>query len=322
LVTQMKMFLLTDGINLNQQIILNNNNMKKIKFLIIITIVGLMYTSCTEDALPVYPGTIIQIDTVFVKGVNLTYPTFTGSDTADDRFYAFSGGSATDLSSLTGEDWTYETWIKVDSDALIGSKDENSGQTAAGATIMERGKNFELYLVNDADSDFAIKYNRLDSDNFAVGTMVSDESNINLKFNEWAHVAISRSASDSTAKFYINGVLIDSSTDDLWIQPVNDTWLDFNYMYRGGNINFFKGSFDNIRVSYNDRYPTAFEPNQFDRFPVDSNTLLQMDLDENLTPFDPATDFDKIEIKGVYSYYIKVINTVFWTSEDSVVPSI
>jgi hypothetical protein len=295
--------------------------MKKIKFLIAISIIGSLFTACSEDALPVYPGTIIRVDTVFVKGVNLTYPTFTGSNTADDRFYAFSGSGAADLSSLTGEDWTYETWIKVDIDALIGSKDSIAGKTAGGATIMERGKNFELYLVNDANSDFAIKYNRLDADNLPVGTMVSDDSNINLKFNEWAHVAISRSSSDNTAKFYINGVLISSSTEDLWIQPVNDTWLDFNYMFRNGNINFFKGSFDNIRVSYNDRYPTSFKPNQFERFPVDSNTLLQMDLDENLTPFDPITDFDKVEIKGIYSYFIKVINTVYWTSEDSVVPS-
>lgn len=295
--------------------------MKKIKFFIAISIIGSLLTSCTEEALPVYPGTIIKIDTVFVKGVNLTYPTFTGSDTAADRFYAFSGGAATDLSSMSGEDWTYETWIKVDPDALIGDPNENSGATAAGATIMERGRNFELYLVTDTDADFAIKYNRLDTNNLATGTMESSNSSVNLKFNEWAHVAISRSSTDSTAKFYINGVLIDSSTDALWIQPVNDTWLDFNYMFRGGNINFFKGSFDNIRVSYNDRYPAAFKPNQYERFPVDSNTLLQMDLDENLTPFDPVDDFDKVEIKGIYTYFIKVVNTVYWTSEDSVVPS-
>lgn len=86
-------------------------------------------------------------------------------------------------------------------------------------------------------------------------------------------------------------------------------------------MNFFKGSLDNIRVSYNDRYPSAFIPNQFERFIMDNNTFLQMDLDNSLTPFDPATDFDKVDIKGVYSYYIKVINTVFWTSEDFILPN-
>ncbi|MBU3012854.1 LamG domain-containing protein [Polaribacter vadi] len=295
--------------------------MKIIKLLIIIFSLGLIFVSCSDDPVEVYPGIIVRVDTVFVKGVNRTYPTFTGSNTSDDRFYAFSGGASTDLSSMSGEDFTYETWIKVDSDALIGSLDSISGKTAGGANIMERGRNFELYLVEDSDADFAIKYNRLDDDNLALGSMNSSDSSINLNFDEWAHIAISRSSSDNTAKFYINGVLIDSSTDDLWIQPVNDTWLDFNYMYRGGNINFFKGSFDNIRVSYIDRYPTAFIPNQYEKFAVDSNTLLQMDLDENLTPFEPATDFDKVEIKGVYSYYIQVINTVYWTSEDSTVPT-
>ena len=297
-------------------------NMKIFKALFFLTIIGsITFTSCESDPLPVYPGNIIQIDTVFVEGVNLTYPTFTGSDTADDRFYAFSGGNSNDLSSMSGEDWTYETWIKVDSDALIGDRNAVSGKDANGACIMERGRNFELYLIDDANSDFAIKYNRLNSDNEAVGTMQSNESSVNLKFNEWAHVAISRSSSDNTAKFYVNGVLIDSSTDDLWIQPVNDTWLDFNYMYRGGNMNFYKGSFDNIRVSYNDRYPTSFTPDQFERFVVDNNTFLQMDLDENLTPFDPVTAFDKVDIKGPYDYYIKVINTVYWTSEDYTIPS-
>ena len=74
-------------------------------------------------------------------------------------------------------------------------------------------------------------------------------------------------------------------------------------------------------MSYSDRYPNAFTPEQYERFAVDSNTLLQMDLDNNLTPFDPANNFDKVDIKGVYSYYIQVINTVTWTSEDAVLPT-
>lgn len=286
-----------------------------------ITFGSLVFTSCEREALPVYPGTIVQIDTVFVEGANLTYPTFTGSDTSGDRFYAFSGSSSTDFSSMSGTDWTYELWIKVDPEALIGDPNEPSGQTAGGASISERSRNFELYLIEDSNADYAIKYNRLDDDNLPLGTMESSNSGINLKFDEWVHVAISRSSTDGLAKFYINGTLIDSSSDPLWIQPVNDTWLDFNYMYRGGNMNFFKGSFDNIRISYIDRYPTDFEPDQFERFAVDNNTFLQMDLDNNLTPFDPVNDYDKVEIKGVYSYYIQVINTVFWTSEDYVLPS-
>lgn len=295
--------------------------MRLLKYILpVVALISLMFISCDDDCEPVYPGTIVQIDTVFVEGANITYPTFSGSDTSDDRFYAFSGGSDTDMSSMHEGDWTYETWINVDAGALIGDRTASAGKDANGACFMERGRIFELYLIDDANADFAIKYNRLDEDNEAVGTMQSDESGINLKFNEWVHVAISRSSSDNTAKLYINGVLIASSTDDLWIQPVNDTWLDFNYMYRGASINFFKGSMDNIRVSYNERYPSAFTPNQFERFVLDNNTLLQMDLDNNLTAFDPATDFDKVDIKGAYSYYIKVINTVFWTSEDIIIP--
>ena len=294
--------------------------MKFIKNIIPVALIAgaLFISSCEKEDQVCYPGTIIQTDTVFVKGVNQTYMTLTGESTSDDRFYAFSGSSSTDLSSLNGEDWTYEEWVKVDPAALVGSADSLNGATAEGACIMERGKIFELYLIKDANSDFAIRYNRLDSDNAAVGTMTSE----GLMFNEWVHVAISRSAADGVAKFYINGKLAGSSSDVLWAQPAdNDTWLDFNYMYRGASINFFKGSFDNIRVSYSDRYPSEFTPDQFGRLIVDTNTLLQCDLDNNLTPFDPATDFDKVEIKGVFSYYIKVLNTATWTSEDHVLPA-
>ncbi len=295
--------------------------MKIFKLIILLAILsGITFSSCEREALPVYPDVIVQIDTVLVKGRNLTYPTFSGSDTADDRFYAFSGGNTDDLSSLSEEDWTYETWIKVDPNALIGDGTIAAGKDADGATVLDRGRNFEIYLIDDSNADFALKYNKLDSDNNPTATMQSDNSAINLSFDEWIHVAISRSLSDNTAKFYINGSLIDSSTDELWKQPVNNTWLGFNYMYRGGNKNFFKGSLDNIRVSKIDRYPSAFTPDHFERYPMDSNTLLQMDLDNILTPFDPVTDFDKVEIKGVFDYYIKVINTVSWTSEDSLTP--
>jgi len=308
----------------NKLIIEKTNKMKLFKIIIpVILLVGVFASSCTEECEPVYPGTIIQIDTVFVEGANLTYPSFVGSpeNLSDDRFYAFSGSSSEDFSSFLGEDWTYELWIKVDADALIGDRNAESGAAAGGACISERGRIFELYLIDDANADYAIKYGRLDADNLHTASMQSDNSNINLNFDEWAHIAITRSSSDGIAKFYINGKLIDSSNDVLWAHPSNDTWLDFNYMYRGGNINFFKGSMDNIRVSRTDRYPNEFEPDYFERFSVDDNTFLQLDLDNNLTPFDPVNDFDKVEIKGTYPYYIKIHNRVYWTSEDFIIPS-
>lgn len=298
--------------------------MKFIKNIIpVVLITGSLFTaSCEKEHQVCYPGTIIQTDTVFVKGANQTYITLTGESTADDRFYAFSGSSdPIDFDTMTGEDWTYEEWVKVDPAALIGSVDSLNGATAEGACIMDRGRNFELYLVNDANADYAIKYNRLDDNNDATGTMISNKTGIKLLFNEWVHVAISRSSADGIAKFYINGKLVESSNDALWIQPVGDTWLGFNYMFRGENMNFFKGSLDNIRISYNDRYPSEFTPNPFERFDVDINTVLQCDLDNNLTPFDPATAFDKVEIKGAYGYYIKVLNTAVWSSEDHILPA-
>ncbi len=287
--------------------------MKTFKYIIGTLLIGILFYSCTEEELPTYPGQII------IHGS--TYLNMPGTDTNNTnmRMYAFSGSHVNDLSSLDGENWTYELWIKVDPDALIGDRNAESGFYAGGASISERRHNFELYLIDDPDADFAIKYGKLrDGDDLQDASMQSDNSSVNLHFNEWVHVAISRSSEDGIAKFYINGHLIDSSSDPVWIQPVNDTWLDFNYMYRGGSMYFFKGSMDNIRVSKVDRYPTEFEPNRLNPYPLenDGTTLLQLNLDNHLTPFSPPNDFDKLEIRGLYDYYIKIHNTNTWTSEE------
>ncbi|MEN8193248.1 MAG: LamG-like jellyroll fold domain-containing protein [Bacteroidota bacterium] len=276
--------------------------MKTIIYTTIILLVGLLIYSCEGDEdLQEYPGNIIIIGS--------TYLNLHGTDTNDSnaRMYAFSGSSETDLSSMSGEDWTYELWVKADTEALVGDRNAASGLTAGGASISERQHIFELYLIDDNDADFAIKYGCLqEEDNLQAASMQSNESPINLSFDEWFHVAISRSSSDGVAKFYINGILIDSSADPIWIQAVNDTWLDFNYMYRGGSMNFFKGSMENIRVSKIDRYPTEFTPDINTPYGVDEYTLLQLNLDRHLTAFDPPNDFDKIEILGTYEYYIKI----------------
>jgi hypothetical protein len=286
--------------------------MKIYNYILIILILGVFTNSCTEeDEGPTYPGQII------IHGA--TYINMPGSLTNSStmRMYAFSGSHENDMSSMSGEDWTYELWIKVDPNALIGDRNAPSGITAGGACISERRYNFELYLIDDADADYAIKYGKLNSnDDLHAASMQSNESSLNLQFNEWVHVAISRSSDDGIAKFYINGVLIDSSSDPVWIQPVNDKWLDFNYMYRGGSMNFFQGSMENIRVSYIDRYPEPFSIDRLIEYPFDEHTLLQLNLNKRLTAFNPANDYDKIQIEGIYDYYIKVHNTNTWTSEE------
>jgi hypothetical protein len=267
-----------------------------------------LLVSCKEEDLTEYPGSLIKHGNTF-----LTLPK-KDAYTGDDRFYAFSGSATTDLSSLSGTDYTYEFWVKVASDCPIGDREMPAGFNAGGACISERRNNFELYLVNDpSGGDFAIKYGRLNATNdFQQASMMSDASGIHLHFNEWVHVAISRNITDGIAKLYINGNLAASSTDSVWIHPVNDTWLDINYMYRAQNMNFFVGSFDLYRVSKIDRYPTNFTPNRDVKYTVDDNTLLQLNLDKHLTAFVPATAFDKIETFGYYTYFIKLHNTVLW----------
>ena len=305
-------------------------NMKTIKYILVLFILGLFINSCKEENLEEYPGNIIIHSDVLhmvLHGPDNDAPAQTKRNA---RFYAYSGGSDYDLSAMSPTDWTYEMWIKVPNDAMIGDRTISNSTDAGGAFISERAKNFELYLVDDDDADFAIKYNRMSIDGVAIDSMCSHNSSVNLSFDTWTHVAISRASSDGLAKFYINGKLIDSSDDPLWIQPVNDTWLQFNYVYRNGEfLNMFKGEMKNIRVSTIDRYPTEFTPELYVRYnetvdsegniiehEIDENTLLQLNLEKNLTPFDEGSsnykNFNKIEIKGFYDpYYIKIHKTLF-----------
>lgn len=293
--------------------------MKVFKMTSLLMAIGtLAITSCGGSDDDNYQG---EINTDPEEEITTGYVTLSGSGETNDRINCYAESNDLGLTTIPEGDWTYEIWINADPLTSIGDPAENSGLTAEGACISEREAIFELYLIADEDegADYAIKYNRLDLDNLAVGTMESS-SITDLKFDEWVHVAISRSSTDGLAKFYINGVLIDSSDDELWIIPSSTSWLDINYMYRGSNMNFFKGSMDNIRVSTVDRYPSAFTPNRTEGFVVDDNTLLQVDLDNNLTAFEEGTvnypDFNKVEIKGTYPWYIKVINTVTWTTDE------
>jgi hypothetical protein len=145
--------------------------LKSIAYFIIFTIIGgLLLSSCEKNS---------QLNSDNTESVTFTYATFSGASTRGDRFYAFSGISDLDFSSLSGKDWTYELWIKVDPKALIGSRDSLSGQTAGGASIGEREEIFELYLIEDDNADYAIKYNRLDRQNLPLATMESSDSKVN-----------------------------------------------------------------------------------------------------------------------------------------------
>jgi len=310
--------------------------MKIYKYIVIALFSSLLLYACSDDGQgEEYVGNIIihgDITNLVLEETN---------NDSKALFQAFSGGSSNDFSSLNGEDWTYELWVKVDIDTAIGDRTKTSGEEAGGACISVRVNNFEMYLINDDNADFAIQYNSLDTSNQPEATMTSNESSVNLSFNQWFHVAISRSASDGIAKFYINGILIDSSSDPIWKQlSDNDKRLNFNCMDRNATkINFFKGGMNNIRVSKIDRYPTEFTPNYNLNYGqevdsqgegvfetdsegrkvavvnVDEHTMFQLNLNNIMTEFSSSSsnypDYKKIKILGYYTYYIKLHNNFF-----------
>jgi len=309
--------------------------MKIYKSIFTIFILGLIILSCNkEDDRSEYPGNIIiHGDTFHLKLLGVEDDASVETK-KKNRFYAYSGSDDDDLSAISNENWTYEMWIKVPHGAKIGDRVNPDDVVPVGACISSRVNGFELYLIEDDNADYAIKFGRLDMEDFQIDAMDSKDATENLFFDKWTHVAISRSSTDNNAKLYINGKLAASSTEPTWLIPSNDKWLQFNYFYRNGNFsNFFKGAMKNIRVSKIDRYPEEFTPNfdlryneiindagEVEDIGVDDDTLLQLDLEKDLTAFEEGhiyhPFYNKIKIKGNYSYYIKLHRDYFsWDTE-------
>jgi|LGVF01.1.fsa_nt_gb hypothetical protein len=261
---------------------------------------------------------LLGMQSVFAQN---KYVTFSGASETIDRLYGFSGSSSNPQwnleTTLSGEDWTYETMIKVDPTASIGDKDIAQSIEDIGATVMDRSKMFELYLVSDDNGDFAIRYNVLDADNIATGTMNSGP----LQFGNWIHVAITSSSASGTARFFVNGNMVGSSTDVVWQHTPSNSWIGFNYRFRGENTGFLTGSMDNVRISKVERYSDSFDAASLINgyYTVDDNTLIQLNLDGPSSEKDDDEDYIEVLTNSAneYGFTVKIAKAVTWETHNS-----
>ncbi len=191
---------------------------------------------------------------------DLTYLDFDGNDS-----YYILDNRSNDLD--ISDNWTIESWVNVD-----------SYSSNSWSVIMDRKTVFSLYLINDNDADFAIRFVARDSDGNIIASLRSDNSSYKLKFHKWFHVAVSYDG--NMARLFLNGKLVDSSSNPNFKLSSSTTALNIGARYWDGYSRYLDGKLDEIRISDTARYINNFTPDRFLRFKPDSHTRLLMHLDE------------------------------------------
>ncbi len=167
------------------------------------------------------------------------------------------------------KEWTIETWVNIK------SLNTNSDWDV----ILDRQGVFSLYLIDDNEGDYAVRFVSRDNSGAITASLRSDSSEINLKFNEWVHIAISY---DSTnARLFVNGILVQSSNDKDFRLNYSTKALNLGGRYWGSYSRYLVGELDEVRLSDTARYNSDFVPYRCMPFITDDYTRLLLHLDEN-----------------------------------------
>ena len=197
----------------------------------------------------------------------------------DDSYFVYDN-PVNDLD--ISNNWTIESWVKVDSYA-------NSSWSA----IMDRRTVFSLYLLDDTDADFAVKFAVRDASDAIIASVSSETSSVNLSFDKWFHVAVSFDG--TTVRLFLNGELVEESTDTDFNLTASTNALNIGARWWGSYERYLDGQIDEIRISDTARYTADFCPDRFNRFITDNNSviLLHMDAGAGTTVKDYAYNFIK-----------------------------
>ena len=198
---------------------------------------------------------------------------------AQDNYYRQFNGTSQSLyvKDDTNNDldisnnWTIEAWVKV-----------HSYTNGTWSVIMDRKGVFSLYLIDDANADFAVRFVARDASNDnIIASLQSDASSTNLSLDQWFHVAVKYDGSD--ARLYLNGNLIieDNSDPDFNLSASSNN-LNIGVRYWGGYSRYLDGSVDQVRISNTARYAGNFTPpNFYSLLGTDANTALLLNFENN-----------------------------------------
>jgi hypothetical protein len=166
--------------------------------------------------------------------------------------------------------YTIETWVKIN------QLNSNSNYDV----ILDRRTVFSLYLIDDIDADYAIRFVTRNSSDAIVSSLRSDNSSTNLHFGDWVHIAISCDSVNTS--LFINGKEVDSSTDPNFTLTKSSKALNVGGRYWGSYGRYLVGEMDELRISNTARYLHTKEYKHYRIFPFepDSATVLLMHYDE------------------------------------------
>ena len=184
----------------------------------------------------------------------------------DDSFFV-KDNTSNDLD--INSDYTIETWFNVASHA-----------TSTYPVLLDRKTVFSLYVITDSNtsSDYALRFVARNSSGSIIASLRTDNSSASLNFGDWHHVAISRQS--GTAKLFIDGNLIQSSTDYDFNLTASSNALNIGARYWGSYSRFLDGKLDGISVSKTGKYSSNFSPDIITDYTVDANTVLYLNLNE------------------------------------------
>ncbi len=176
-------------------------------------------------------------------------------------------------------DWTFECWFNADA------------QTDYDDLLFRDGVfNLSLRDKNATGSgDFGI-YFRDRNSSINLGT----EANENLSLNTWYHVAVTYDG--STARMYIDGIEV-ANSGEAWNLETSTNSIFIAKRY--GDINYFNGQIDEIRMSNIARATSAMQLSTHkEEYSSDANTVFLMHFnDQAATP----TYISGVELAGTVS---------------------
>ena len=310
--------------------------MKNLNTYLLLFVIVATCLSCSDDdnriETPVVTGGMVSIID--------SYANFNGEN---QSFYATNKSTDGErpFNALT-TDWTFETWVKIEEGTNL------TEEPLTSSIIMEQRYVFSLYATPANESkpeadveeevidynqpggigtnlikvkaDYELKYSKLANNSTDVeleSMSTYDNENIVLSYGKWVHIAITRSSSDNTARFFVNGQLVSSGTDDVWISKSSVSAVNWSGTYRGGYYGFAKCGLRKVRVSNVSRYNEDFIPDLGADFEEDDETLFLLNLIEE-EMIDPLDDTPEMDVKGTYPYSVSLRQNN-WDSESKMI---
>ncbi|MEN8193247.1 MAG: C10 family peptidase [Bacteroidota bacterium] len=234
-----------------------------------------------------YSGSYSEVEVYAVENWYNGYASFDGNQ------YAYARQTPDNDLDFFG-DYTFETWIRLDSD------NQN------GDVILDQETVFGFTVYEVTASDYSVRFNSHATNQ----SISSNQSGSKLQIDQWYHIAVSKTGNQT--KLFVNGTeraVYNGSSLNL---TTANYALNIGEKYHGSYSSWIKADFDQMRISSIGRYPSNFTPTRDHQFANDAETIAYFTFQ----------DVHRVRLKDdVHNISVIVknaINYVTWNFEESV----